>query len=126
MNKLKAFLSIALMAAASLGMQAADSFVDFKQGDWVLNNNGKVTIYVSPNEERGVMIAAQSLQNDLKAVCGADVTFVKEAKDATIVVGTPTTTKAYAKQLKGKTEMYFIEAKNGQLNIVGSDRRGAI
>ena len=126
MNKLKAFLSIALMAAASLGMQAADSFVDFKQGDWVLNNNGKVTIYVSPNEERGVMIAAQNLQNDLKAVCGADVTFVKEAKDATIVVGTPTTTKAYAKQLKGKTEMYFIEAKNGQLNIVGSDRRGAI
>ena len=114
------------MAAASLGVQAADSFVDFKKGDWVLNNNGQVTIYVSPKEERGVMLAAQNLQKDLKAVCGANVTFTTEAKEATIVIGTPSTTKAYAKQLKGKTEMYYIEAKDGQLNIVGSDRRGAI
>ena len=114
------------MAAASLGVQAADSFVDFKKGDWVLNNNGQVTIYVSPKEERGVMLAAQNLQKDLKAVCGANVTFTTEAKEATIVIGTPSTTKAYTKQLKGKTEMYYIEAKDGQLNIVGSDRRGAI
>ena len=126
MNKLKTLLGLALMAAASLGVQAADSFVDFKKGDWVLNNNGQVTIYVSPKEERGVMLAAQNLQKDLKAVCGANVTFTTEAKEATIVIGTPSTTKAYTKQLKGKTEMYYIEAKDGQLNIVGSDRRGAI
>ena len=126
MNKLKTLLGIALMAAASLGVQAADSFVDFKKGDWVLNNNGQVTIFVSPKEERGVMLAAQNLQKDLKAVCGANVTFTTEAKEATIVIGTSTTTKAFAKQLKGKTEMYYIEAKDGQLNIVGSDRRGAI
>ncbi len=126
MNKLKTLLGIALMAAASLGVQAADSFVDFKKGDWVLNNNGQVTIYVSPKEERGVMLAAKNLQKDLKAVCGANVTFTTEAKEATIVIGTSTTTKAFAKQLKGKTEMYYIEAKDGQLNIVGSDRRGAI
>ena len=76
------------MAATSLGVQAADSFVDFKKGDWVLNNNGQVTIYVSPKEERGVMLAAQNLQKDLKAVCGANVTFTTEAKEATIVIGT--------------------------------------
>ena len=126
MNKLKTILSVLLMMVAVLGAKAAESFVDFKQGDWVLNNNGKVSIYVSANEQRGVMLAAQNLQKDLKAVCGADVIFTNEAKDATIVIGTTSTTKAYGKQLKGKTEMFIIEAKDGQLNIVGSDRRGAI
>ena len=126
MNKLKTILSVLLMTIAAMGAKAAESFVDFKQGDWVLNNNGKVSIYVSANEQRGVMLAAQNLQKDLKAVCGADVTFTTEAKDATIVIGTTSTTKAYSKELKGKTEMFIIEAANGKLNIVGSDRRGAI
>ena len=124
--KIKTILSTLLLALAAQGAQAADTFVDFSQGDWLLNNNGRVTIYVSPNEERGVMLAACNLQQDLKTVCGAAVEFTSDAKAATIVVGTPTTTKAFAKELKGKTEMYIIEAANGQLNIVGSDRRGAI
>ena len=85
-----------------------------------------VTIYVNANEQRGVMMAAQNLQKDLKAVCGADISFTNDAKDATIVIATTATTKAYGKQLKGKSEMFIIEAKDGQLNIVGSDRRGAI
>jgi hypothetical protein len=126
MNKLKTILSVLLMTIAAMGAKAAESFVDLKQGDWVLNNNGKVSIYVSANEQRGVMLAAQNLQKDLKAVCGADVTFTTEAEDATIVIGTTSTTKAYSKELKGKTEMFIIEAANGKLNIVGSDRRGAI
>ena len=126
MNKLKTFLSILLMTATTMVMQAAESFVDFKQGDWVLNKNGQVTIYVNANEQRGVMLAAQNLQKDLKAVCGADISFTNDAKDATIVIATTATTKAYGKQLKGKSEMFIIEAKDGQLNIVGSDRRGAI
>ena len=126
MRKLKTFLSVLLTATSILGVKAADSFVNFKQGDWLLNSNGKVTIYVNANEQRGVMLAAQNLQKDLKSVCGANVVFTNEAKDATIVIGTTATTKAYSKQLKGKNEMFVIDAKDGKLNIVGSDRRGAI
>ena len=54
MNKLKTILSVLLMTIAAMGAKAAESFVDFKQGDWVLNNNGKVSIYVSANEQRAL------------------------------------------------------------------------
>ena len=117
MNKLKTILSVLLMTIAAMGAKAAESFVDFKQGDWVLNNNGKVSIYVSANEQRGVMLAAQNLQKDLKAVCGADVTFTTEAKDATIVIGTTSTTKAYGKQLKGTTITHDQIMAGGVLDV---------
>ena len=106
--KIKTILSTLLLALAAQGAQAADTFVDFSQGDWLLNNNGRVTIYVSANEERGVMLAARNLQQDLKTVCGAAVEFTSDTKAATIVVGTPTTTKAFAKELKGKGKPVLI------------------
>lgn len=115
-----------LCAFTILGAKAAETFVDFKKGDWQLNDGGRVTIYVSQNEERGVMHAARNLKTDLERVCGAEVTFVDRAADARIVAGTAATLRQQQKTLKGKTEQYILDARQGQLTIVGSDRRGAI
>ncbi len=123
---MRLFLSMLLCAFAILGAKAADVFVDFQKGDWQLNEGRRVTIYVSPTEERGVMLAARNLKTDLEKVCGAEVTFVDRAADARIVAGTATTLKQHQKELKGKTEQYILDAQQGQLTIVGSDRRGAI
>ena len=111
---------------APLGAGAVDMFVDFQHGDWQLNKNGKVSIYVSPQEQRGVMNAARNLKTDLERVCGAEVTFVNSANEATIVAGTAATLKQYQKELKGRTEQYMLDARQDRLTIVGSDRRGAI
>ncbi len=107
-------------------MWAADVFVDFERGDWQLNAGGRVPIFVAADEERGVMRAAQSLKTDLERVCGAQVEFVEKATDARIVAGTAGKLKMYKKELAGKTEQYMLDARDGQLLIVGSDRRAAI
>ena len=125
MKKLKTWLCVVMLAAAP-GAQAADQFIDFERGDWQLNKDGRVSIYVSSQEERGVMRAARDLKADLERVCGATVSFVDKAQDATVVVGTAGCLKSSQQQLKGKVEMYLLDAKDHRLTIVGSDRRGAI
>ena len=120
------FLSVLLWCFAAVRGLAADVFVDFQKGDWLLNEDGCVTIYVSPTEERGVMNAARNLKIDLERVCGAKVTFVERQQDARIVAGTAATLKQHQKELKGHNEQYIIDARQGQLFIVGSDRRGTI
>ena len=107
-------------------LSAAEYFVSFDKGDWLLNEGGRVTIYVGPDEERGVMRAARNLQTDLQRVCGATVEFVDRQADATIVAGTAAKLKLFQKELKGKTEQYMLDARDRQLFIVGSDRRAAI
>ena len=123
-------LFIVVFFTAVLGLRAADAFVFFDNGDWQLNRDGKVTICVSPTDERGVSRAAENLKNDLQAVCGAQVVFTDDAASATIVVGTVGTVKgmkAYEPQLRGKYEQYIIDARpEGQLVIAGSDRRATI
>ena len=123
---MKFFLSVLMCCLAPLGAEAVESFVDFQHGDWQLNKNGKISIFVSPQEQRGVMNAARNLKTDLERVCGAEVTFVNSADDATIVAGTAATLKQYQKELKGRTEQYMLDARQDRLTIVGSDRRGAI
>ena len=123
---MKFFLSVLMCCLAPLGAEAVESFVDFQHGDWQLNKNGKISIFVSPQEQRGVMNAARNLKTDLERVCGAEVTFVNSADDATIVAGTAATLKQYQKELKGRTEQYMLDARQNRLTIVGSDRRGAI
>ena len=125
MKKLKTWLCVVMLAAAP-GAQAADQFIDFERGDWQLNKDGRVSIYVSSQEERGVMRAARDLKADLERVCGATVSFADKAQDATVVVGTAGCLKSSQQQLKGKVEMYLLDAKDHRLTIVGSDRRGAI
>ena len=107
-------------------VMATDVFVNFKKGDWLLNENNKVSIYVSSDEERGVMLAAQNLKNDIEKVCNAEVVFVNTPNEARIVAGTAHKLKIHQRTLKDKTEQYILDARQGQLYIVGSDRRGAI
>ena len=129
MMKLKRLLSVCLLGMVAVASHATDAFIDFSKGDWQLNASGRVTIFVSNADERGVSLAVGNLREDLRRVCGAETELVSEAAGATIVVGTAGVVpevKAYAKQLKGKNEMYVIEARSGQLVIAGSNRRGTI
>ena len=129
MMRLKRLLSVCLLGMAAVASHATDAFIDFSKGDWQLNASGRVTIFVSNADERGVSLAVGNLREDLRRVCGAETELVSEAAGATIVVGTAGVVpevKAYAKQLKGKNEMYVIEARSGQLVIAGSNRRGTI
>lgn len=124
----KILLSLLLSAAAVSGF-AADDFVSFTKGDWQLNASGSVNIYLSQQDERGVSIAVNNLAEDLRKVCGAKVNIVNDESQANIIVGTAGkvgAVKAYAKELKGKYEMYMIDAADGKLTIAGSDRRGTI
>ena len=123
---MKRFLSLLLVFCAVTCAMATDVFVDFQQGDWQLNEGRRVTVFVAPNEEQGVMIAAQNLKTDIEKVCGAEVVFVSTPAEARIVAGTARRLNMHQRELKGKTEQYLLDARQGQLYIVGSDRRGAI
>ena len=126
-------ISMLLLAVAN--SRAANTFVDFNQGDFQLNKGNRVTIGVADNEQRGVLRAAKNLSVDLKAVCGADVS-LGNIPSSTIVAGTVGSSKIIdemaknrvfdAKMLKGKREMYVITVTDGQVVIAGSDRRGTI
>jgi hypothetical protein len=126
-------ISMLLLAVAN--SRAANTFVDFNQGDFQLNKENRVTIGVADNEQRGVLRAAKNLCVDLKAVCGADVS-LGNIPSSTIVAGTVGSSKIIdemaknrvfdAKMLKGKREMYVITVTDGQVVIAGSDRRGTI
>ena len=126
-------ISMLLLAVAN--SRAANTFVDFNQGDFQLNKGSQVTIGVADNEQRGVLRAAKNLSVDLKAVCGADVS-LGNIPSSTIVAGTVGSSKIIdemaknrvfdAKMLKGKREMYVITVTDGQVVIAGSDRRGTI
>ncbi len=125
-------------------MSAADRFVDFKQGDLLLNANNRVEIYMDTNDCKGVSYAAHALLQDIKSVSGATATltsdagFLKKADTArpAILVGTIGHSAAIdqlVKQkringnlLKGKREKFIITLIDGQLVIAGSDRRGTI
>lgn len=126
-------ISMLLLAVAN--SRAANTFVDFNQGDFQLNKGNRVTIGVADNEQRGVLRAAKNLSVDLKAVCGADVS-LGNIPSSTIIAGTVGSSKIIdemaknrvfdAKMLKGKREMYVITVTDGQVVIAGSDRRGTI
>ena len=119
-------LTFCVGCIASLRVLATDVFVNFDRGDWQLNAGGRVSVYVSPDEERGVLRAVKSMTEDIRMVCGAEVQLVENMDDARIVVGTAAKLKMYQKELKGKVEQYLLEARQDRLYIIGSDRRGAI
>jgi hypothetical protein len=127
-------LTIALLITHSV--LAAEQFVNFDNGDLLLNKNNSVKIYMDGNDQKGVAIAVRNLQSDLQKVCGGEISIVDAAADADIVIGTLGHSAAVdqfakakrinAKLLKGKKEMYLISIQNGKVVIAGSDRRGTI
>ncbi|WP_449139342.1 glycosyl hydrolase 115 family protein [Segatella sp.] len=144
LNNIKRTFLASAALLSTINMSAADRFVDFKQGDLLLNANNRVEIYMDANDCKGVSYAAHALLKDIKNVSGttatltSDAGFLKKADTArpTILVGTighSTAIDQLVKQkringnlLKGKREKFIITLIDGQLVIAGSDRRGTI
>lgn len=144
LNNIKRTFLASATLLSTISMSAADRFVNFKQGDLLLNANNRVEIYMDTNDCKGVSYAAHALLKDIKSVSGATATltsdagFLKKADTArpAIIVGTIGHSAAIdqlVKQkringnlLKGKREKFIITLTDGQLVIAGSDRRGTI
>ena len=144
LNNIKRTFLASAALLSTISMSAADRFVNFKQGDLLLNANNQVEIYMDTNDCKGVSYAAHALLKDIKSVSGATATltsdagFLKKADTArpAILVGTIGHSAAIdqlVKQkringnlLKGKREKFIITLIDGQLVIAGSDRRGTI
>lgn len=144
LNNIKRTFLASAALLTTISMSAADRFVNFKQGDLLLNANNRVEIYMDANDCKGVSYAAHALLKDIKTVSGttatltSDASFLKKADTArpTILVGTighSTAIDQLVKQkringnlLKGKREKFIITLIDGQLVIAGSDRRGTI
>ena len=144
LNNIKRTFLASAALLSTISMSAADRFVDFKQGDLLLNANNRVEIYMDANDCKGVSYAAHALLKDIKTVSGttatltSDAGFLKKADTTrpTILVGTIGHSAAIdqlVKQkringnlLKGKREKFIITLIDGQLIIAGSDRRGTI
>ena len=144
LNNIKRTFLTSAALLSTINMSAADRFVNFKQGDLLLNANNRVEIYMDANDCKGVNYAAHALLKDIKSVSGATATltsdagFLKKADTArpAILVGTIGHSAAIdqlVKQkringnlLKGKREKFIITLIDGQLVIAGSDRRGTI
>ena len=144
LNNIKRTFLASAALLSTISMSAADRFVNFKQGDLLLNANNRVEIYMDTNDCKGVSYAAHALLKDIKSVSGATATltsdagFLKKADTVrpAIIVGTIGHSAAIdqlIKQkringnlLKGKREKFIITLIDGQLVIAGSDRRGTI
>ena len=144
LNNIKQTFLAGAALLSTISMSAADRFVNFKQGDLLLNANNRVEIYMDTNDCKGVSYAAHALLKDIKSVSGATATlttdagFLKKAYTSrpAILVGTIGHSAAIdqlVKQkringnlLKGKREKFIITLTDGQLVIAGSDRRGTI
>ena len=144
LNNIKQTFLASAALLSTISMSAADRFVNFKQGDLLLNANNRVEIYMDTNDCKGVSYAAHALLKDIKSVSGATATltsdagFLKKTDTArpAILVGTIGHSAAIdqlVKQkringnlLKGKREKFIITLIDGQLVIAGSDRRGTI
>ena len=144
LNNIKQTFLAGAALLSTISMSAADRFVNFKQGDLLLNANNRVEIYMDTNDCKGVSYAAHALLKDIKSVSGATATltsdagFLKKADTArpAILVGTIGHSAAIdqlvkqkrinGKLLKGKREKFIITLIDGQLVIAGSDRRGTI
>lgn len=144
LNNIKRTFLASAALLSTISMSAADRFVDFEQGDLLLNANNRVEIYMDTNDCKGVSYAAHALLKDIKSVSGVTATLTSDAgfqkKNDTarpaILVGTIGHSAAIdqlVKQkringnlLKDKREKFIITLIDGQLVIAGSDRRGTI
>ena len=125
----KVFLcGVALLV--SVCVPAANQLVHFNGQGLLLNSKGPVSIYVSPQADKGVMRAARDLCSDIGKVTGTDGIITSHHEEAAIVVTTNQSMKA--------REKFIIEVSDvakgagqgakqgGLLTITGSDKRGTI
>lgn len=79
LNNIKQTFLAGAALLSTISMSAADRFVDFKQGDLLLNANNRVEIYMDTNDCKGVSYAAHALLQDIKSVSGATATLTSDA-----------------------------------------------
>lgn len=142
-KKLSLFLCCSL---GSLTMLATNHFVVFQQTKNyfpLINDGVPCSILVDSSEEKGVKIALNSFQNDVKNVCGIKPkisTTINSKKY--IIVGTynspliknlVSSGKIEESRIKGKNEKFIIKVVKSPMNgvdealvIAGSDKRGTI
>lgn len=79
LNNIKRTFLTSAALLSTISMSAADRFVNFKQGDLLLNANNRVEIYMDANDCKGVSYAAHALLKDIKSVSGATATLTSDA-----------------------------------------------
>lgn len=126
------YLILFILIGNACRSYATETFVLFSSGDFLLNPSGKMEIYLDRNDLKGVDHAAKDLCEDIRKVCGSQVS-VSENRNANILVGTLGHSREIDRligekspELKGKREKYIIQTIGNQLVIAGSDRRGTI
>lgn len=116
-------------------VKSPDKLVTFTSGDYLLNADNRLSVYLDPNDMKGVDIAVGNLCTDINKVCGATVSTSTDASSRIIVgtIGHSRVIDMMVKQgkidgsmLRGKREKYIITLSGNQLVIAGSDRRGSI
>ena len=122
----KKILLAFLLLASYLSVEAAQQFVKFEPpaSNALVLTGTKDTIRYSQTDWKGVKMAVTNLRKDLRSVTGSELAPIVVA-----TVGKSELAKKYPKQsklLKGKWEQYLIFTDNGQLVILGSDKRGTI
>lgn len=140
----KAILTLMMIWTATA--HAADNFVSFTSGNglFALVKNGQtLNIVCSANEDEGVVMAIESLRNDIKSITGnaPDIQHATTDKQC-VIIGTYTSEliqrmmnagKIKREALQGKTEKYLLQVINNPLKgirralvVAGSDKRGTI
>ncbi|MBN1769110.1 MAG: glycosyl hydrolase 115 family protein [Prolixibacteraceae bacterium] len=122
---------------------------DFKQRNYIDTINSKnafrivakekaAQIFIDPNDEKGVARAAKDLADDIGKVSGIKAQVFEDVKTpkGSILIGTIGSSRIIDKliadkkidvsEIKGQWESYLIQTVDGNLVIVGSDRRGTI
>ena len=99
-------------------VEGAEQFVKFESGGTLLNQGGKVAVFVDANCEKGVVRAANDLSSDIEKVCGSKCNITDRRDEARIVIVTDTKMKA--------REKYVIQIDDQRMTITGSDKRGTI
>lgn len=79
LNNIKRTFLASAALLSTISMSAADRFVNFEQGDLLLNANNRVEIYMDTNDCKGVSYAAHALLKDIKSVSGATATLTSDA-----------------------------------------------
>jgi len=104
----------------------------------IVANGKSASIYVDPNDWKGVIRAAKDLGDDTRKVTGVSSPIFESTKPEknSIVVGTIGKSRIIDKliaakkidvsSIKGKWESFLIQTIDGQLVVAGSDKRGTI
>ena len=133
------------MMVCMTAVNAADNFISFTDvsSAFAIAKDGKVLDVVVDNDDyEGVLLALNSLQKDLKTVCGTAPSISQQPSDVCIIVGSLKSKlingmldsgKLSKKDLIGKNEKYLLQVidqpiagVSRALVIAGSDKRGTI